>query len=88
MSKATKETQDDQKLMGSFLKANKEDHYNFEDEINYKVSSGSLQFDLQLGGGFGPGLHRFVGMNEGGKTSESLEVMKNFKWKYGVEQLY
>ena len=78
MSKATKETQDDQKLMGSFLKANKEDHYNFEDEINYKVSSGSLQFDLQLGGGFGPGLHRFVGMNEGGKTSESLEVMKNF----------
>ena len=37
-----------------------------------------MQFDLQLGGGFGPGLHRFVGMNEGGKTSESLEVMKNF----------
>ena len=33
---------------------------------------------MQLGGGFGPGLHRFVGMNEGGKTSESLEVMKNF----------
>jgi RecA/RadA recombinase len=60
------------------LKTNKEDHYNFEDEIDYKVSSGSLQLDLQLGGGFGPGLHRFVGMNEGGKTSESLEVMRNF----------
>jgi RecA/RadA recombinase len=42
------------------------------------VSSGSLQLDLQLGGGFGPGLHRFVGINEGGKTSEALEVMKNF----------
>jgi len=66
------------KLLKNFLKTNKEDHYNFEDEIDYKVSSGSLNFDLQLGGGFGPGLHRFVGMNEGGKTSEALEVMKNF----------
>ena len=65
-------------LLKSFLKTNKEDHYNFEDEIDYKVSSGSLQFDLHLGGGFGPGLHRFCGMNEGGKTSEALEVMKNF----------
>src|SRR5210317_2095336 len=66
------------KMLENFLKANKEDHYNFEEEIDYKVSSGSLQLDLQLGGGFGPGLHRFVGINEGGKTSESLEVMKNF----------
>ena len=65
-------------LLDRFLKANKDDHYNFEEEIDYKVSSGSLQFDLQLGGGFGPGLHRFCGMNEGGKTSEALEVVKNF----------
>ena len=76
--KETKDPISSQNVLGSFLKTNKEDHYNFEDEIDYKVSSGSLQFDLQLGGGFGPGLHRFVGMNEGGKTSESLEVMKNF----------
>ena len=34
--------------------------------------------DFELGGGLGPGLHRFIGINEGGKTSESLEVMKNF----------
>lgn len=77
-TKEVKTTITSQNVLGSYLKANKEDHYNFEDEIDYKVSSGSLQFDLQLGGGFGPGLHRFVGMNEGGKTSESLEVMKNF----------
>ena len=69
---------DSNKMLKSFLKTNKDDHYNFEEEVDYKVSSGSLQFDLQLGGGFGPGLHRFVGMNEGGKTSESLEVMRNF----------
>lgn len=65
-------------ILGSFLKQNASDHYNFEETVDYKVSSGSLQLDLQLGGGFGPGLHRFVGMNEGGKTSEALEVMKNF----------
>ena len=62
----------------SFLKDNKDHHYNFEEEVNYKVSSGSLKFDYELNGGFGPGLHRFTGINEGGKTSEALEVMKNF----------
>lgn len=65
-------------LLNSFLKNNKDDHFNYEEQINYRVSSGSLEFDHHLDGGFGPGLHRFVGMNEGGKTSESLEVMKNF----------
>jgi len=29
-------------LLDRFLKANKDDHYNFEEEIDYKVSSGSL----------------------------------------------
>ena len=65
-------------ILKNFLKENKEHHYNFEEEVTYKVSSGSMKVDFELGGGFGPGLHRFVGMNEGGKTSESLEVMKNF----------
>jgi len=80
MSKTIKKEEEEESinLLGKFLKSNKEDHYNFEDDTDYKISSGSLQFDLQLGGGFGPGLHRFTGMNEGGKTSEALEVMKNF----------
>jgi len=65
-------------VLGSFLKQNQSDHYNFEEAIDYKVSSGSLQLDLHLGGGLGPGLHRFVGMNEGGKTSSALSFMKNF----------
>ena len=62
----------------SFLKDNKEDHYNFEEEIYYKVSTGSLNLDIATSGGLCPGLHRFIGMNEGGKTSEALEVAKNF----------
>jgi RecA/RadA recombinase len=65
-------------VLNSFLKQNQSDHYNFEETIDYKVSSGSLQLDLHLGGGLGPGLHRFVGMNEGGKTSAALSFMKNF----------
>ncbi len=65
-------------LISSFLKNNEKDHYNYEQEHDYKVSSGSLVVDYELGGGFGPGLHRFTGINEGGKTSEALEVMKNF----------
>lgn len=67
----------DSELLKKFLKEKKDDHFNFEEAIDYKVSSGSLQLDLNLNGGLGPGLHRFVGMNEGGKTSASLEVMKN-----------
>ena len=65
-------------VLEKFLKENKEDHYNFEEAFDYRISSGSLLMDTQLGGGFGPGLHRFTGMNEGGKTSEALEVMRNF----------
>ena len=67
-----------QEALKAFLLQNKEHHYNFEEEIDYRVSSGSLKVDFELNGGFCPGLHRFIGMNEGGKTSEGLEVMKNF----------
>ena len=69
---------DPEDILNNYLKANKDDHYNFEETVEYKISSGSLQLDLYMAGGFGPGLHRFTGVNEGGKTSESLQVMKNF----------
>jgi len=62
----------------SFLKDNKEDHYNFEEDTYYKVSTGSLNLDIITGGGLSPGLHRFIGQTEGGKSSQSLEVAKNF----------
>lgn len=67
--------------MASFLKENKEFHYNFEDEIFYKVSSGSLMMDLDLQGGINPGLHRFCGPSESGKTSAALSFMNNFLLK-------
>ena len=72
----------------SFLKENKDHHYNYEEEIDYKISSGSLGVDFELGGGLGPGLHRFTGINEGGKTSEALEVMRNFIERPNSQGLY
>ena len=62
----------------AFLKSNKEYHYNLEEGAEpYLVSSGSMILDHVLGGGFGSGLHRFIGANEGGKTNEALHVMHN-----------
>ena len=67
-----------QEQLNSFLKQNKESHFNFEQTINYRVPSGSMTLDYYLDGGLGTGLHRFVGMNEGGKTSCALQFLKNF----------
>jgi RecA/RadA recombinase len=67
-----------QEQLNSFLKQNKDSHFNFEQTINYRVPSGSMTLDYYLDGGLGTGLHRFVGMNEGGKTSCALQFLKNF----------
>lgn len=68
----------DKDLLSSFLNENKKDHFNFLEEKYFKISSGSLLLDSVLDGGFTPGLHRFVGFTSGGKTSEAMQVLKNF----------
>ena len=67
--------------INSFLKDkdNKKYHYNDFEELDYKISSGSLNLDLALGGGFPAGVHRFTGVNEGGKTSCALSVARHFQ---------
>jgi RecA/RadA recombinase len=69
----------------SFLKDkdNKKFHFNFDEELDYKIPTGSLNLDLALGGGFPAGVHRFTGVNEGGKTSCALSVAKNFQEYFG-----
>lgn len=47
-----------------FLKDNEEFHYNYEEDIFYKVSSGSLEMDLNLDGGLNSGLHRFADLRK------------------------
>lgn len=65
-------------VLNSFLKQNKADHYNFEVDHNYKVKCSSLLLTSALGGGLGPGVHRFIGLASGGKTSCSLDFMYHF----------
>ena len=64
-------------------KDNRKYHFNNYDEEEYKISSGSLNLDLALGGGLPAGAHRFTGVNEGGKTSCALAVGKNFQEYFG-----
>ena len=62
-----------------YLKQHQGDHYNFEEERTYTVSSGSLLLDIEMGGGIGPGVIRASGITEGGKTSCALAFGKNFQ---------
>ena len=65
--------------INSYLEQNKGDHYNFEEERNYTVSSGSLKLDIEMGGGIKPGIIRASGVTEGGKTSCALSFARNFQ---------
>lgn len=65
-------------IAGEILKKYKDDHYNGYEEIDYNISFGSLKVDKFLGGGLGPGFHRFCGHNNSGKTPAALLVQSNF----------
>ena len=69
----------------SFLKQkdNQKFHFNFNEELDYKIPSGSLNLDMALGGGLPAGVHRFTGVNEGGKTSCALSFARNFQDHFG-----
>ena len=62
-----------------YLKDHKHEHYNFETEANYTVSSGSLLLDIAMAGGLRPSIIRASGVSEGGKTSCSLSFARNFQ---------
>lgn len=65
----------------AILNSNQELHFNNNDVVSkdYKISTGSLKLDIELGGGLGSGAHRLIGVREGGKTSFSLELIRNFQ---------
>jgi RecA/RadA recombinase len=66
-------------ILSSFLKDTKGEHYNFEDEKIFQVSTGSLLLDSEMGGALEvPAILRFTGVSGGGKTSSALLIMKNF----------
>jgi len=72
------EGQDNSKLLlQGFLKETKADHLNFEKQVSWTVSTGSLLFDSAQGGGFGPGAYKVCGASSAGKTHLSLGCIKN-----------
>ena len=76
----SKKTVDDATPVGqiqAYLNDHKDDHYNFEEEHTYSVSSGSLLLDIEMGGGIRPGIVRATGVSEGGKTSCALAFARN-----------
>lgn len=73
MSKATLE------LVKNILQKHKDDHFNFEEGVFYTVSTGSLSTDIELLGGITPGTVRICGATEAGKTSLTLEIIRNFQ---------
>lgn len=58
-------------------KDKKEHVYNFVPIVDYKVSSGSLKLDIEMEGGMSPGIARFSGGTESGKTSCALTFARN-----------
>lgn len=64
--------------IASFLKANKQDHYNYEEDNYYQIPSSSLSLMSAMDGGINPGAHRATGVTTGGKTSCTLDFMYHF----------
>jgi len=65
-------------LLSSYLKSNKDEHYNYVKDKDFLISTGSLIFDIEVGGGLHPSILRFSGVSGGGKTSCSLSIMNSF----------
>lgn len=63
--------------LAKYLERTKTEHFNFVEDTVYTVSSGSLNLDSEIGG-FGPALVRLVGPPSAGKSSFSLNVMREF----------
>ncbi len=64
--------------LASILKEHKDEHFNFQDRVDWKVSTGSLLLDVAMGGGVNPCLLRICGSNNEGKTPQTLEIIRNF----------
>ena len=64
--------------LASILKEHKDEHFNFQQRVNWTVSTGSLLLDVAMGGGINPCLLRICGSNNEGKTPQTLEIIRNF----------
>src|SRR5271165_4811449 len=63
-------------VLKNILEKNKDEHFNFQERVNWKTSTGSLILDLATGGVM-PSLWRFCSKSNAGKTPEMLEIIRN-----------
>ena len=63
-------------ILNEVLTENKKEHFNFQQRVNWKVSTGSLLLDLATGG-VTPSLWRFCSKSNAGKTPQMLEILRN-----------
>jgi len=47
-------------LLSSYLKSNKDEHYNYVKDKDFLISTGSLIFDIEVGGGLHPSVLRLT----------------------------
>lgn len=66
-------------VLESYLKENKDHHFSNLNPVDYVISSGSLNLDIEMGGGIRPGIIRSSGVTEGGKTSNALAFARHFQ---------
>lgn len=63
-------------VLNAALKEHKTEHYNFQERVTWRVSTGSLILDTATGG-VCPSLWRLCGNNNSGKTPQMLEIVRN-----------
>lgn len=68
---------DSKSLLSGILNNSKDDHYNYQERVDWAISSGSLLLDSAIGK-IGPSLIRMCGSNNEGKTPATLEIVRNF----------
>ena len=64
-------------VLDKILKETKDTHFNFQERVDWKVSTGSLLIDAATGG-VRPSLIRLAGPPGSGKSAQSLEILRNF----------
>lgn len=63
-------------ILKGVLEANKKEHFNFHERVDWNVSTGSLILD-KVTGGVSPSLWRLCSQSNAGKTPQILEIIRN-----------
>lgn len=68
---------DSKSVLNGILKQHKDEHFNFQERVDWSISSGSLLWDLSAGP-IRPSLVRIAGFSGEGKSAQALEIIRQF----------